>query len=228
MEQKDIQLSCINGSGNANKTECITSSSLMLAAPDSLTIIGLNGEKYIGGKQEWYEDRWQRMSGCGPVVASNLIWYMTREHGRIEYYLKLMHEMFTFVTPGKLGVNTSAIFSEGIVKYGLKNGLHFDPKILDIAPALRKRPCIDTVREFITGALQMDAPVAFLNLSNGSLDNLETWHWVTIIALDAESMHVEVCDYGKKVVMDMSEWLRTSRLGGALVYLMGYDVCSTS
>jgi hypothetical protein len=37
-------------------------------------------------------------------------------------------------------------------------------------------------------------------------------------------MLVEVCDYGKKLVIDMSVWLRTSLLGGAFVYLVPGNV----
>ena len=192
---------------------------LTLAEPGRLELIDSNNEAYTGGSQEWYEDRWHRMSGCGPVAASNLIWYMTGAKGGIALYLELMREMYTFVTPGRYGVNTSAIFTDGISRYCIKGALNYIPQALDIPSPLRKRPNRDTVRAFIATALQGDSPVAFLNLSNGSLDNLEAWHWVTIITFDTETMRTGICDNGKILEIDISAWLGTSILGGAFVYL---------
>ena len=40
---------------------------------------------------------------------------------------------------------------------------------------------------FVRLGLDQDCPVAFLNLSNGRLTNLDSWHWVTITGLLADS-----------------------------------------
>jgi len=130
-----------------------------------------------------------------------------------------MSEMYTFVTPGIQGVNNSSIFTDGISRYLAKAGICFNPLVLEIPGKSGERPYIDVVLEFIESALRSDAPVAFLNLSNGSLGNLESWHWVTIIAIETDTMHVEFCDYGNVHEIDIYEWLRTSRLGGAFIYL---------
>lgn len=187
--------------------------------PEIFSFTGANGEKYFGGSQEWYEDRWQKVSGCGPVAASNLAWYLTKPQGGMERYLELMREMFTCVTPGMHGVSNAALFIGGIVRYAEKNGLRLTPQTLEIPPKPRRRPGLGIVREFIVSALQADAPIAFLNRSNGSLNNLDNWHWVTIVSLDADTMRAEVCDYGKKLVIDIAAWQKTSVLGGALVCL---------
>jgi len=186
-----------------------------------MNIAGPDGETYVGGSQEWYEDRWHKMSGCGPVAASNLIWCLTRRNGSKEQYLELMREMYTFVKPGIRGVNTSGIFTDGIMRYASKAGLQFNPQILEIPKNPGERPDICRLLDFITSALRSNAPVAFLNLSNGTLQNLENWHWVTIISLDDESRLVDVSDHGKTLEIDISEWLKTTRLGGALIYLAG-------
>ena len=193
-----------------------------LFTPDLLKLADANGETYIGGSQDWYEDRWHKMSGCGPVAASNLVWYMTRPKGGKEQYLLLMREMYTYFVPGMRGINTSTLFSEGIMRYLTKNELRAVPQVLDIPLRQRKRPDIDIVRDFVLSALHLDAAVALLCLSNGTVRNLENWHWVTIITLDADTMQAEICDYGKVLEIDISEWLNTSNLGGALVYLKSH------
>ena len=184
-----------------------------------MTITDAAGETYTGGSQEWYENRWHRGAGCGPVAASNLIWYMTRPQGGKERYMEIMREMFKYVTPGIRGVNNSAIFTGGIVRYGADKGLQIAAQVLEIPAKTRLRPDSGTACGFIATALQEDAPVAFLNLSNGELDDLEAWHWVTIIAIDTATAQVEVSDHGKTLGLDISLWLKTSALGGALVYL---------
>ena len=192
---------------------------ITLAKPDLLKIKDLTGETYTGGSQEWYEDRWQKASGCGPVAACNLIWAMTCPQGGKEQYIELMRDMFPFYSPSIGGINTSALFSKGIAGYSAAHGLHVTTRALNIPPKPRKRPDLNAVREFIISSLSNDAPVAFLNRSNGTVSNLETWHWVTIIALDTETMRADVSDYGKILEIDVSTWLKTSILGGAFVYI---------
>ena len=192
---------------------------ITLSAPDKLNIISPSGEVFTGGSQNWYKRRWHKISGCGPVAASNLIWYLTGPRSGMKQYLEIMQEMYSIVTPGIKGVHTSGIFTDGIERYGVKHDLQFTCKVLEIASKSNDRPSIDAVCEFIRIALDSDSPLAFLNLSNGSLNNLESWHWVTIISYDPDSAQIEVCDYGKKLELDISVWLKTSMLGGALIYL---------
>ena len=191
----------------------------MLVEPDLPALKGLSGETYIGGSQEWYEDSWHKKAGCGPVAATNLIWSNTHPKGGIEQYQELMHEMYPCFTPGLQGINTSVLFTDSIMRYITKYDLKLNPVALDIPSRPRRRPKAGTVCDFIVTALQSSAPVAFLNLSNGTVRNLENWHWVTIIALDPDTMQANISDYGKVLEINISIWLKTSFLGGAFVYL---------
>ncbi len=195
-----------------------------LKSPELLRVKDLGGST-VGGSQLWYRERWPRMSGCGPTAASNIVWYYARTRTELSslcdaggadraHFLRLMDEMFSFVTPGLKGVNTPGIFTDGIVRYGKARGVVFTPRVLETG----RNSDISAVRNFIFAALELDTPVAFLNLSNGSLSNLESWHWVTIIALNARCV-ASVADQGHVFEIDLGEWLRTSRLGGALVYV---------
>jgi len=195
-----------------------------LVNPEFLNIIAADGESYIGGSQEWYEDTWHKKSGCGPVAASNIVLYFLRKHGIERDYSKLIHDMFNFVTPTIRGVDSSVIFVDGLLNFASVNGINIMPQVLEIPRKKRDRPDSDTLGEFIINALKTDSPVAFLNLSNGSVSNLENWHWVTIIAFDPETMITEISDHGKLLCINISEWLETSMLGGSLVYLSEF-VC---
>ena len=215
-----------------------------LRNPEKFNIIDANNELYYGGSQEWFKERWRRQSGCGAVAATNLIWYMCGEHSeiehnsiehsgiehnriehngiehnRIEQYIELMSEMFNYVAPGILGVNSSAIFTNGIKRFGERHKLSLTARILEIPIWRQKRPSIEAANEFIATALHNDAPVAFLNLSKGMLKNLGSWHWVTITAFDKETMQAKIGDYGKIANIDINLWLKSSVLGGAFVYL---------
>ena len=196
---------------------------LALMNPDRINVMGENNAIYFGGSQEWFGERWRRQSGCGAVAASNIIWYM-RWHMRggrngKDYYIELMKEMFGFVKPGILGVNSPTIFVNGIKRYGARREMQITAHVLEIPAWKRRRPDICAVMGFIASALQTDAPVAFLNLSNGSIKNLGSWHWVTIVAIDTDAMRAKISDYGNQSDIDISEWLKTSALGGAFIYL---------
>ena len=194
---------------------------IMISEPELLNIITVDGEACIGGSQEWYEDSWHRKSGCGPVTASNIVWYIWRKQGLLPDYFKLIRMMYDYVTPTIRGVDSSSIFTEGLSRFASENGMLLALHVLDIPKKKRERPDVDTVKEFISAALKADSPVAFLNLSNGTVSDLENWHWVTVISCDPDSMMIEFCDNGKLICISISEWLETSMLGGALVYVVG-------
>ena len=194
-----------------------------LMNPDRINVIDDSNALIFGGSQEWFGERWRRQSGCGAVAASNMIWYM-RGHMRggrngKDHYIELMEEMFGCVKPGILGVNSSTIFANGIKRYGARHEWHISTHVLKIPAWKHKRPGISEIMGFISSALQTDAPVAFLNLSNGSIKNLGSWHWVTIVAIDTVAARAKTSDYGKTSDIDIAQWLQTSALGGALVYL---------
>ena len=192
-----------------------------LSNPEKLNFIIADNETHYGGSQEWFADRWRRQAGCGAVAASNLIWYMRSGYNGKEQYIELMNEMFSDVKPGIFGVNSSAIFTKGVKRYGARHDMPLTERILEIPLRKQKRPGTDAVNAFIMSALHSNAPVAFLNLSNGMIKNLGSWHWVTITAFDSKTMQAKISDYGKTVSVDIELWLKSSVLGGAFIYLQG-------
>jgi len=193
---------------------------IAITKPELMNVAAADGEVYIGGSQEWYNDGWHKKAGCGPVAASNIAWYIMRKQGLSPDYLNLINEMFDFVTPGIKGVNTSAIFIDGVLRFASENKMILTPYVLEIPKKKDNRPDGFALMDFICNALNIDSPVAFLNLSNGTVSLLENWHWVTILAIDPETMMTDIIDHGKMITIDISEWLNTSMLGGALVYFI--------
>jgi hypothetical protein len=64
--------------------------------------------------------------------------------------------------------------------------------------------------------------VAFLSLDNGQEELLDSWHWVTLLALQCEeedggAVFADVADEGKLLHVDLKKWFDTTNLGGGFV-----------
>jgi len=190
-----------------------------------------SGPEYFGCDQNWYGTEWQRMSGCGPSTASTLLLYLQKT-GRISLPIQineqkdcrlLMDQVWEHVTPTSNGIYRAEQFCQGLRSFAGQHGFALHCQTLPISPTPSKRPTLATVTEFIINALEQDSPVAFLNLCNGEVSNLEEWHWLTLVALqtndDFSDVTVTVFDGDKADTIDFASWLRTTTEGGALVYI---------
>jgi len=193
-------------------------------------ILDENHKSFYGCNQEWYPTAWQRMSGCGPSVASGIIWYISHclrlirsdMSANKDTYLPLMEDVWRFVTPTTRGIPTTKMFYESVVAYTESKGLNVEYHFYDIPKDESIRPEISDVLRFIEGGLRRDAPVAFLNLCNGEEENLEPWHWVTIVSMDysdhEQRAFAEILDRGLIKTIDLFLWHKTTRRGGGFVY----------
>ena len=93
---------------------------------------------------------------------------------------------------------------------------------MDIPDKRMSRPALSSVVDFIAKGLDSDCPIAFLNLSNGKVSNLDRWHWVTIVGLetDQDNNHVsaQIFDGGKEFEIDLKLWYETTTLSGGFVF----------
>lgn len=200
-----------------------------LTRPEVLTLIGPGGETYRGGDQEWYPDLWQRRAGCGPTTAAALLAYLSQTRpalaplrplagGTRTGFAQYMQALWPYVTPGARGLDKPESLVLGCRSFALSRGCRLEGEILKIPRRREDRPTPAACRDFLLRALDSDCPVAFLNYSNGSLPNLDSWHWVPLIAL-TEGEEVLLCtvlDEGEEKVIDLALWLETTLLGGAL------------
>ena len=192
---------------------------------DLLKLADENAKIYYGCNQEWYSTEWQRLSGCGPSVAANIVFYIERlgkTSNNKETMLLLMEESWAYVTPTSEGIPTTKVFCDAMKLYALAKGLQVESGCFDLPAERKLRPLFHNMLHFIDAALLKDAPVAFLNLCNGEEKNLDSWHWVTIISLEYEEDNsialVKVLDDGVIKKIDLALWYKTTNLGGGFSY----------
>lgn len=186
---------------------------------------------YYGCSQEWYNTEWQRLSGCGPTVASSIIFYLkytrnvfksVKGFNNKKNCLSFMEEIWQYVTPTKEGIPTTKMFYEKVLSYAKSKEVNVEFDFCDVPMDKSQRPRLSEVLNFLEWALLKDVPVAFLNLCNGQETNLDEWHWVTIISLEYEedrnSAFVNILDEGIIKKIDLSLWYNTTTKGGGFVY----------
>lgn len=190
-------------------------------------------EVHLGCDQEWFATKWQRLSGCGPCVASNIIFYLDQKHRPFEKRkclimkkecLLIMENVWNYITPTSKGIYTTKMFYEAVLSYMNSKGFNIEYGFIDIPKEKSDRPKLSEVLDFINKALLYDIPVAFLNLCNGDEKNLERWHWVTIISLDYQEKEnctfVIALDEGIIKKIDLKLWYYTTSQGGGFVYFI--------
>jgi len=132
-----------------------------------------------------------------------------------------MDELWEFVTPTHEGIKTTRMFYEAVQKYIEIKGLNAVCYYCDIPEKVEMRAGIESVENFLKEAMKKDSPVAFLNLCNGQETDLERWHWVTIISIEAHEnlggLFAMILDEGKIKRINLGLWHETTKLGGGFV-----------
>ena len=194
----------------------------------ALDITGDDGTVYYGADQLWYKNIWCKKAGCGPTTCAMVLWYLSRTRSSCETLCRydascqngfshLMEEVWKYVTPTVKGLNSTALFVNGVQRYAQHTEVALHCRRLDIPERKTDRPTLEQVADFIGSAIADDLPVAFLNLSNGAVENLDKWHWVTIVATERSGHTVMVYDQGKKKSIDIKLWLDTTTKNGGFV-----------
>jgi len=184
----------------------------------------IEGSDQYGCDQEWYSKPWQRLSGCGPTAASMMALYQIHPNPQaktLDEAKAVMNEVWNFVTPGFGGINRLDRFYKGYEKYLSSKNVAHQNHALEIPKSVSHRPSLLTVTDFISEGLAADAPVAFLNLNNGKVHNLEAYHWVLITGLDLSDPSkamAHILDGGQRLIIDLSLWLETTTSSGGFIY----------
>lgn len=178
-----------------------------------------------GCDQNLYPKFWQRQSGCGPAAAATALQYLgaTRPELALPFRtgsdasaLAAMEFTWAFITPRFMGVNSAAYYARGLDTLLSSYHVNAHCETLDISMEPETRPTPLMAAAFISASLSRDIPVAFLNLHSGALHNLEGYHWTLIVALTEKDSHYDVTVYeqGKRHILDLGLWLRTTKRGG--------------
>lgn len=204
---------------------------LKLRNLETIHAVDHSGLEYFGCDQNWFASEWQKMSGCGPSTAATLLLYLQKT-GRIELPVRvneqkdcmlLMDAVWSHVTPTPDGIYLIEQFCAGIQSFAASHDLVLQCHSLGIPDKNTSQPPLQDIVEFISTGLELDCPIAFLNLSSGSVSNLEEWHWVTVVALETDTEQdrtwITIFDGDKSDKIDFQQWYLTNTDGGALIYL---------
>lgn len=179
-----------------------------------------SANKHYGFDQDWYHKPWQRQAGCGPTVAAEMLYYQkARPVFSRNHAIDLMEKVWSHITPGLGGVNRPAHFVRGLKRYLQFHELDYPVSVIEIAHHPKKRVSLNDVCTFIETSIVADQPVAFLNLHNGSIEKLESWHWVLIVGIDSFKKTVTILDNGSLFELNIQSWYENTKMRGALVTL---------
>lgn len=98
-------------------------------------------------------------------------------------------------------------------------GVPLTPTLFSFPTPRTKRPGWEQLRAFVAASLACDCPVAFLNLDNGKIRQLDRWHWVTLIGLEGDT--ASIVDNGNAFTMDLNLWYATTKTRGGFVCALG-------
>lgn len=186
-----------------------------------------------GADQAWFPTLWQQRAGCGPTAAALILAYLARRRPELAPlcpedvtnrgdFVEHMCRVWEYVTPSIHGLHRPEMMRDGLTAYARDRGVTLSPAILTIPAARSKRPSFAEVSGFLSRALERECPVAFLNLHNGRVAELDAWHWVTIVSLDGNT--AGILDSGQALDIDLSLWLATTRRRGGFVSALGEDL----
>lgn len=190
----------------------------------NIEALKIDGSDLYGCDQEWYTKPWQRLSGCGPTAASMMALYQVNpKHSAktIDEAKAAMNELWNFVTPGFGGINRLDRFYNGYGKFLISKNIAHLNHALEIPKTVAHRPALSEVIHFLVEGLKADAPIAFLNLNNGKVHNLEAYHWVLITGLDLSDPSLalaHILDGGQRLIIDLGLWLHTTTASGGFIY----------
>lgn len=203
---------------------------LSITHPQWMDLTGPDGTVTHGADQDWFPDVWQQRAGCGPTTAALIFHYLAQQspalsplrpqmgHDRAGF-IEHMCRVWQYVTPRSHGLNRPEYMVEGMTDYGAACGVPLTPTLFAFPSARTKRPPYDQLRSFVAASLAADCPVAFLNLDNGKVKELDRWHWVTIIGLDGDA--AALLDSGNAFSIDLALWYATTRTRGGFVSALG-------
>lgn len=205
-------------------------SALCIAHPEWMDIPCPGGAVSHGANQDWFPEEHQRRAGCGPTTAAQIFCYLARRRpelaalcdpipaGQAEF-VAYMCRVWPFVTPRSHGLNRPEYMAEDMAAYGAARGVALAPTLFAFPSARTKRPPWERLRRFVAASLAADCPVAFLNLDNGKIRDLDRWHWVTIVGLEGEK--ADLVDNGRAFAIDLQLWYATTKTRGGFVAALG-------
>lgn len=197
--------------------------------PELLQLSWPGADLFFGCDQDWFKSFWQRKAGCGSCTGANILHYfsgrqrLSLPHDVVdkESFVRLMEYSWQFLTPGVMGLNSPFLMQKGLDEMMKQLGYPGKSLVMEVPDDPASRPSLKAAEAFIRAGLQSDSPVAFLNLHNGGQEQLESWHWVTVVGIrgDENSAQLDIYDNGARFAVDLGAWLVSAQRGGGFVYI---------
>ena len=192
--------------------------------------IDVNGDISHGYDQEWFDDEWQRLSGCGPTSAAQVLSYSEFRDGLLDVSttanhalaLERMNVVWNYVKPRfGGGVYKTQWMERGLSRLFDDKNLPYEVHMLNVSPFSASRVEVEAAAQFIHDALSQDVPVAFLNRHKGKEPALYTWHWVPLykMFMDGDDIRCGIFDEGEIRDFSLVHWLKDTILGGGFCYI---------
>lgn len=184
--------------------------------------ITLDNKFSYGLSQEWFNEAFKILAGCGATVATTLYIYELQKEKcknlKKNEVLNIMDLMWEYLTPAYRGLNSTKLFYKGYLNFLKDQNLNFYFKYIDVK--IHDKIHFEELKKFIVNALSKDIPIAFLNLCNGKEDNLDKWHWVTVISLieDENEIFIEILDDMQVKKINLLNWFNNITNDGGFIY----------
>ncbi|WP_288314971.1 hypothetical protein [uncultured Dialister sp.] len=156
--------------------------------PEWITVTA-DGSAHKGYDQDWYPEKRQQISGCGPTVGSMMAAYTQRKLEKKEITTKdgaveQMLEIWPYATPHLHGLYKTRWLMEGLNHYFSDKNLSAEAEMISIPSIRMLAPSFVKVKKFIQEGLAGDWPVGFLNLHSGGESIPYHWHWMILVRME--------------------------------------------
>ena len=175
----------------------------------------------LGGQQEWFQEYWMKIGGCGAVTACDVCVYLARYRSLPEAcpfdawnftredYLAFGEKMRPYLSPRPTGIDSTEIYVEGFQKYLADTGIS-GIGFREVAGTENVETAIREVRDQIDCGLPI--PYLMLMHKDKALDDY-MWHWFLLNGYEEtdEQFLVKAVSYGRAIWVDLRHLWRTCR-----------------
>ena len=197
---------------------------------------GYTTDYAYGGDQNWYTSSARRNNGCGPVAASNVLYYMSSVDSDLEAlfpyfsltrstFLSFMNDVYEYVSPAAFGEISLSDWANDVIDWASDHGVSLDSNPMTVQNS--KTTCAN----YIKTGLRLDRPVGSLNLAANWPGSTQAWHWVTITKYyqgSDDNRWLAISSVGERVGIDWDAYyanMASSILDGGFAYFnVLYDI----
>lgn len=175
-----------------------------------------------GGDQEWFQDFWMNLGGCGAITACDICLYfasVSRRHERLipfamdklgkKNYLKLGMKMKRYLRPRMGGISTLEMFADDFLDYLEDHNGQLRQELFHGTESY------DKAAEFVKSYIDRGCPIAYLLLRHEKKEYKDiNWHWFVVTGYEEEpdgTMNLIIATYGKRYKFPFEELWNTGK-----------------